>query len=122
MELKKLNRDFTICKVEDYSLVDLDAEYSFLGKTDEERSLVCSTEDVPANVLRRDDGWKGFRVQGVLDFALVGILSKISTTLADNGIPIFAVSTYDTDYIFVKDENYQKALKVLEQAGYQIAD
>lgn len=122
MELKKLNGDFTVCQVEDYSLVDLDAEYSFLGKTDEERSLVCSTEDVPANVLRRDDGWKGFRVQGVLDFALVGILSKISTTLADNGIPIFAVSTYNTDYIFVKDENYQKALKVLEQAGYQIAD
>ena len=90
MELKKLNKDFSVCKVKDYSLVNLDAEYSFVGKTDEERSLVCITNDVPSNVIQRDDGWKGFRVQGVLDFSLVGILSEISDILSDNGISIFA--------------------------------
>ena len=99
MELKKLNKDFSVCKVKDYSLVNLDAEYSFVGKTDEERSLVCITNDVPSNVIQRDDGWKGFRVQGVLDFSLVGILSEISDILSDNGISIFAISTYNTDYI-----------------------
>ena len=122
MELKKLNKDFSVCKVEDYSLVNLDAKYSFTGKTDEENSLVCITDDVPSNVIQRDDGWKGFRIQGVLDFSLIGILSKISAILADNGISIFAVSTYNTDYILIKKEKYQKALDVLRHSGYKIVD
>lgn len=64
MELKKLDQDFSVCKVKDYSLVDLGAEYCFIGRTDEEDSLVCATSDVPSNVVERDDGWKGFRIQG----------------------------------------------------------
>ena len=84
MELKKLNRDFSVCKVKDYSHVNLDAEYLFIGKTDEERSIVCATEEVPDNVIQQEDGWQGFRIQGNLDFALVGILSKISAILADH--------------------------------------
>ena len=122
MELKKLNKGFSVCKVEDYSLVNLDAEYSFIGKTDEEKSLVCITKDIPPNAIRCDDGWNGFRIQGVLDFSLIGILSKISSVLADNGISIFAVSTYNTDYVFIKEEKYQKALEVLKQFGYKIID
>lgn len=122
MELKKLNRNFSICKVKDYSFVNLEAEYNFIGKTDEEKSLVCITNDVPPNVTQRDDGWKGFRIQGVLDFTLVGILSKISAVLADSGISVFAVSTYNTDYIFIKEENYQKALDILKYSGYKIVD
>ncbi|MCD8150175.1 MAG: ACT domain-containing protein [Clostridiales bacterium] len=122
MELKLLDKDFTVCKVEDYSLVNSAAEYYFTGKTTEENSLVCLTRDVPSNVIQRDDGWKGFCIQGVLDFSLIGILSRISTILADNGISIFAVSTYNTDYIFIKEKNYQKALDALEHSGYAIAD
>ena len=122
MELKKLNRDFSICKMEDYSLVDLDAEYCFIGKTDEEKSLVCLTENVPPNTIQREDGWKGLRLQGLFDFSLVGILSKLSAILADNAIPIFAVSTYNTDYILMKREHYQKAVDVLARSGYKIVD
>lgn len=122
MELKKLNKDFSVCKVEDYSLVNLDAEYCFIGKTDEENSLVCTTEDVPSNVIQCEDGWKCLRIQGVFDFSLVGILSKISAILADNAVPIFAVSTYNTDYILVKKEHYQKALDALAGNGYKIVD
>lgn len=122
MELKKLHKEFSVCKVPDYSLINLDAEYSFIGKTDEERSLVCITDDVPSNVIQREDGWKGLRIQGVLDFALVGILSRILTVLADHAIPIFAVSTYNTDYILIRQEHYQKALDVLADAGYEIVD
>lgn len=61
-----------------------------------------------------NDGWKAFRIQGVLDFSLIGILAKIATVLADNGISIFAVSTYNTDYVLIKKENYQKALDILQ--------
>jgi hypothetical protein len=122
MEIRKLNQDFSVCKVMDYSLINMDAEYSFIGKTDEEKSLVCITDDVPSNVIERDDGWKGFRIQGVLDFSLIGILSKIAEILAENSISIFAISTYNTDYVLIKKENYQKALDILEHSGYAIVE
>ena len=96
MEIKKIDHNFSVCQVEDYSLVNLNSEYSFIGKTDEEKSLVCITDEVPANVIQQDDGWKAFRIQGVLNFSLIGILAKIAAALADNGISIFAVSTYNT--------------------------
>ena len=122
MEIKKIDHNFSVCQVEDYSLVNLNSEYSFIGKTDEEKSLVCITDEVPANVIQRDDGWKAFRIQGVLDFSLIGILAKIAAALADNGISIFAVSTYNTDYVLMKRENYQKALDVLKALGSMIID
>ena len=82
--------------------------------------MVCKTEDTPAETAERDDGWKGFRIQGTLDFSLIGILSKLSGILADHKIGIFAVSTYNTDYILVKEKNFEKALEVLESEGYSI--
>ncbi len=122
MEIKKIHQEFSVCQVEDFSLVNLDSEYSFIGKTDEEKSLVCITSDIPSNVIHRDDGWKAFRIQGVLDFSLIGILSEIATILADNGISIFAISTYNTDYVLIKKENYQRGLEVLKSSGYEITD
>ena len=122
MEIKKIDHNFSVCQVEDYSLVNLNSEYSFIGKTDEEKSLVCITDEVPANVIQRDDGWKAFRIQGGLDFSLIGRLGKIAAGLAYNGISIFAVSTYNTDYVLMKKENYQKALDVLKALGYMIID
>ncbi|OUO19863.1 amino acid-binding protein [Collinsella sp. An307] len=92
------------------------------GKTDEEYSLVCATGDVPPNVVERDDRWRGFRIQGMLDFPLIGILAGIAETLAGNGISIFAISTYNTDYVLVKKERYQRALDILERAGYEIVE
>ena len=114
MEIKKIRHDFSVCKVVDYSLVDFSKEFMFAGKTDEEASLVCLTSDVLANATKREDGWKAFRIQGVLDFSLIGILSKISTLLSENEIGIFAVSTYNTDYILIKESNFKKAIEILE--------
>ncbi len=67
-----------------------------------------------------EDGWRALRVKGVLDFSLTGILAKISGILANAKIGIFAVSTYNTDYILMKKENFEKALNVLSDAGYDI--
>jgi len=120
MEIKIIDESFSVCKVEDYSLTNLTDEFSFVGKTDEESSLVCLTRCVPSNTTHRDDGWKAMRMQGVLDFSLIGILSKISTVLAEQKIGIFAISTYNTDYILVRESNYEAALKALETAGYRI--
>ena len=108
-------------KVANITDVDTSKDFYFIGKTDEEISLVCKTEDTPQNTTERDDGWRGFRIQGLLDFSLIGILSKISAILAENSIGIFAISTFNTDYILVKAENFEKALKVLSDAGYDIA-
>ena len=120
MELKKIEDDFSVCKVVDYSLVNLDSEFTFTGKTDEENSLVCLTKDVPQNVIEREDGWRAFRIQGILDFSLIGILSDISAILAENKIGVFVISTFNTDYVLIKKENYQRAIEVLKEAGYQI--
>ena len=122
MKIKKIPYDLSICKVTDYSKVNIAAEYCFTGKTDEENSLVCLTEDVPANTLERDDGWMAFRIQGVLDFSLVGILSEITGILAEDKIGIFAISTFNTDYILTKKEDYQKALDLLDAEGYKILE
>ena len=120
MELKKLDYDLTVCKVASIADIDMTADFFFIGKTDEELSLVCKTEDTPEKATEREDGWKGFRIQGVLDFSLIGILSKITGILAENNIGIFAVSTFNTDYILVKTENFEKALTVLAAEGYTI--
>ena len=120
MELKRIEHDLTVCKVHDVLDIDMSSEFYFVGKTDEEISLVCKTEDTPAGTIEHDDGWKGFRIQGTLDFSLIGILSKLSGILADHKIGIFAVSTYNTDYILVKEENFEKALDVLAFEGYTV--
>ncbi len=120
MEIKIIGHAFSVCKVTDFSSVNFASEYCFIGKTDEENSLVCITEDVPRNTTEREDGWKAFRVQGVLDFSLIGILSRISALLAENRIGIFAISTFNTDYILTKESSFKKAVKVLSDAGYKV--
>ena len=120
MELKVIDKKFSVCKVSDFSEIDTGQPYIFTGSTDEERSLVCPTELVPGNTIERNDGWRAFRIEGVLDFSLVGILSKISTCLAENCIGIFAISTFNTDYVLTKENDFSKAIEVLELAGYTI--
>ena len=120
MELKRIMDKLTVCKVTEISDIDLTADFYFIGMTDEELSLVCKTKDVPLKTVERDDGWRGFRIQGVLDFSFIGILSRLSGILADHKIGIFAVSTYNTDYILVKEENYERALSVLASKGYRV--
>lgn len=119
MRLEKIEYSLTICKVASEHDVDLNKEFYFIGKTDEEYSVVCITEDTPADTIERDDGWKGFRIRGILDFSLVGILAEISGILAENKIGIFAVSTFNTDYILVKEKDFEKALEALVLAGHE---
>ncbi len=118
--IKKIDLDFSICKVNSINTDILKSEFCFTGKTDEELSLVCPTADVPSDAICRDDGWKAFRIEGILDFSLTGILSPIADLMAENEIGIFALSTYNTDYVLVKSESYKKALLILADKGYEI--
>ena len=120
IRLQALPWDLTVCKAADVSDIDLGAGFFFLGKTDEELSLVCKTSDAPARTTAREDGWRGLRVEGELDFSLIGILAGLTAVLAENGISVFAVSTYNTDYILVKADAFGRAADALERAGYAV--
>lgn len=120
MKLITLKDEFSICKVNDYSKVNLDNPFTFISTTSDEKSLVCKSCDVPSNTIAKEDNWRGFYIDGILDFSLIGILAKITDILANNQIGVFVVSTYNTDYVFVKSNNYQKALDLLKDNNYQI--
>lgn len=120
VEIKVIDGSFSVCKVADFSKVDISKKFIFVSATDEENSLICLTENVPNNVTEHVDEWRALRLQGVLNFSLIGILSKILGLLAEAQIGIAAVSTYNTDYIFVKEADLDKAVKALAEANYKI--
>jgi len=121
MKLKFIENDFYICSLENFESINNEGEFVFTAKTDEEISLVCEEKFVPQKgVIKKDGPWCAFRVEGVLDFSLIGILYKISEALAEKEIGIFVVSTYNTDYVLVKKENAQKAKNALIQKGYSL--
>lgn len=118
IKLEILKPEFTICKVTDYSQVDFTQAFCFMGKTDQEHSLVCMSDCVPKNIIEKEDGWRAFRIQGSLDFSLIGIVAKLSNVLAQNQIGIFVVSTYNTDYVLTKSDAFDRAIQVLQNEGY----
>lgn len=89
-----------------------DGDFFSLTRTNEELSLVCVEEKIPAGAVA-EKGWRALKVKGPLDFSMTGILVSISGLLAENRISIFVVSTYETDYILVKEEFLDKAVKIL---------
>lgn len=120
MRIRVLPGEYSVCKVERVPAEALEAEFCFVGKTDGELSLVCETALAPAETLAREDGWSLMGIVGELDFGLTGILARIATTLAEAGVPIFAVSTYDTDYLLVKATDLPAARTALAAAGYEL--
>ena len=90
-----------------------------ITRTGDELSLVLpDTVEIESD--KSDSGWVCFKVEGPLDFGLVGILAGISSTLAKAGVTIFALSTFDTDYILVKREQVKAAKEALVSTGYQV--
>jgi len=122
VKIKVLNRDFAVCKVEDYKYVDLNDDFIFIGKTNEEKSLVCEEKNLPLNAREIERGWKSMVIEGVLDFSLVGIIAKISQILTNIKVSIFVISTFNTDYILIKKEELKRAIEELERNGYEIAE
>ena len=120
MELQRLEYDFTVCQINTFEHVDFTREFVFLSKTDDEISLVCESAYAPSNATASEAGWKALKISGILDFGMIGVIAKIATLLAEVDISIFVISTYNTDYILVKSENFKKSVHVLECNGYVI--
>ena len=121
MKLKILDNKLKIVKLEPNEIVSeivYKQEFYSITKTDEELSIVVNEDvNILSNVVEYN--WKAIKIVGTLDFALIGILSKISTILAQAEISIYAISTYNTDYILVKVDKLEKAINVLEQNEYK---
>jgi hypothetical protein len=92
---------------------------SSITRTTEELSIVCAAAAVPADV-QAERGWRCLRVAGSLDFSLTGVLASIAGPLAEAGISIFAIATYDTDYILVREQRLQAAIECLTVAGHDV--
>lgn len=119
MKLEQVMGSFSVCRIKNTGDVLFNGAFVSLTQTRDEISLVCPTKDVPENCIKREDGWACVKIAGTLDFSLIGILARISGILADNGISIFAVSTFNTDYILLKKEKVSRAIVVLRENGYQ---
>ena len=101
----------------------MQSEWFSITKTDEELSIICPTQVVPASTPITYEGpWRALKVLGPLDFALVGILARLAAVLAAAEISIFAISTYDTDYLLVKEDRLSEAVNCLLKEGYIIAE
>lgn len=131
MEQKKLilsilKGRFGILRLEKGSEIPVwiyDSNFFSITRTPEELSFVCQESVIPVNVpadIKAERGWNCLKIEGPLDFGLTGILAGISRTLAEHGISIFAISTYDTDYVLVKKTDMEQAVKALAEEGYEI--
>jgi hypothetical protein len=123
LTLSLLPDNFSICRLGpevDIPPWALAGDFFSITRTKEELSLVCSQEIVP-NGIQCEQGWRCIMVRGPLDFSVTGILASLTTSLAEAGISIFAISTFDTDYLLVKADNLQRAILKLKEAGHQFA-
>lgn len=117
-----LRETFAICRLDKDAPIP---EWTFQGglfsvtRTKDELSIVCPQINVPKGIIC-NQGWSCLKVMGPLDLLLTGIISSIATTLEEEGISLFSISTYDTDYVMVKEKDLQKAIFVLTEAGQKI--
>ena len=117
MEFELLKGRFAVCALTEPVLPQ--GEFVSLTMSGGEVSLVCEEEYAP-QTCKAETGWRALRVKGPLDFSLVGILGHIATVLADAGISLFAVSTYETDYVLVKQEYLNQAIEALKSKGHMV--
>ena len=123
MKLSVLPGRFAVCRLAPNApLPASPADTSFwsLTRTRDELSLVCAEASIPSDCLSVERNWCAFGVAGPLDFALVGILASLTATLAKAQISVFAISTYDTDYLLVKEETRAQAIAALREGGHMI--
>jgi hypothetical protein len=117
MEFELLKSCFAVCTLTKPELPE--GEFVSLTMSNGEISLVCEEEKAPQGC-KAERGWRALRIKGPLDFSLVGILADVSAALADANVSIFAVSTFETDYVLVKQESLTRSIDALKVQGYTV--
>jgi uncharacterized protein len=113
---------FAICRLaSDARVLEWAMLSSFLSltRTADELSIVCAAHQVPSDV-KHEPGWSCFKLEGPFPFTMTGVLSSFLRPLAEAGIPILAISTFDTDYVLVKETTLEVAMKALHSAGHSL--
>jgi hypothetical protein len=113
---------YAICRLDATAEVPswcAEGEFVSVSRTSEELSLVCPESNLPAGV-PCEPGWRVFKCEGPLDFALPGIIASLAEPLADAGVPIFPIATYDTDYVLVKEAHLETAINALTTYGHAV--
>lgn len=122
MKLEVLESNLSIVKLPANAAIPnwaMNGDWFSITRTDDELSVVCQSSNVEHELgLITEHGWRGIKVVGELDFSLTGILSSLANPLAEHKISIFAISTYNTDYLLIKEESLTKAIEVLENEGH----
>jgi hypothetical protein len=122
LTLLVLNGAFAVCRLAPNAPVPgwaTSGDFSSIVRTPDELSVMCAEEAFPEGV-KREGGWRRLRVAGTIEFSVVGILAALTAPLAEAGVSVFAVSTFDTDYLLVKNKDLQAALDALRRAGHVI--
>jgi hypothetical protein len=121
VKLTVLPNEFSVWRLAaDAPFPDLDpGSFLSLTWTEDELSIVSSSSEVPAGAIA-EAGWNCLKVEGPLPFEMTGVLASLSTPLADAAIPIFVISTYDTDYLLVKAADLDRACKTLSENGHTV--
>lgn len=120
MKIEVLEEDFVVCKIESFDEVSMHDKYSFLTKEDQNISLICTDRYCPSKTLGIQKNYRAIKIEGNLEFNSVGVIAKLSSLLALNDISILSVSTFTTEYIFVKNAKLSKAVDVLKANGYEL--
>ena len=123
LKFRWIDGSFAVCRLPaDAALPDwaLSGVVTSVTRTADELSIVCPQENVPAEV-KADKEWTCFKLEGPFPFSLTGVLASFINPLAENGVPIFAIATFDTDYVLVKNEFRGAALEALQQAGHELS-
>lgn len=124
LTMKLLKEKYGVCRLAKNELIPewaQDSDFFSITKTSDELSIVCLEDSIP-NEIKCEKDWRILKIEGPLDFSLIGILASISTILAQKGISIFAISTYDTDYILVKNKDIDNAIESLIKERYEVLD
>ena len=122
MKLSLLANLFVVCQLDAHAQLPMETpqgEFWSVTRTREELSFVCSAEHAPAGA-RREGDWRCLKVEGPLDFSLVGIMAELAGRLAAAGVSVFVISTFDTDYLLVKEARLAEALNALRSAGHSV--
>ncbi len=117
MDLQVVNGSFSVCKVTDIDKELISKEYTFIGKTDQELSLFCKTENVPKDVITVEHGWRCFRIAEDASFEKYGMIAFLANIIAAEKTCTLVVGTFDTDYIFIKEDRFDDITTALLQNG-----
>lgn len=120
LTLRLMDLELSVCKLSDARYADLSGGFYTLSATGREVSLVCETAKAPGAALQSEKGFRAFEVMGQLDFSLTGIVAGITSALAKARVGVFVISTFDTDYILVREKKLEAAIDALVGAGYSV--